>query len=45
MNRTFDARKGSERDEVAALTTDIRVRVLNVRYRRQLKHGRMLTFT
>ena len=30
MNRTFDAPKGSERDEVAALTTDIRVRVLNV---------------
>jgi PilZ domain len=30
MNRRFDTEKGSERDEVAALTKDIRVRVLNV---------------
>jgi PilZ domain-containing protein len=30
MNRTFDARDKNERHEVASLSTDIRVRVLNV---------------
>jgi hypothetical protein len=30
MNRTFDARNTTERHEVASVSTDIRVRVLNV---------------
>ena len=30
MNRTFDPRQRSERQEIASVSTDIRVRVLNV---------------